>query len=310
MTSSHSGLVLNHVPIPYIGSRQIKHFELPLVRYDLPPHQPTPPPFPPIFLHQTTKPRAPRLRYCINPPTSPIGPLDLVSIPVFVLPMDEGVAVRSATVIIERRIVLNETTGHAPPDTPPTPSQPIPSPRGGSQRTTPSSSPSSFSYSPTASYHDPAPVKFNPVASVASDTSSDPTITPHTLYPSTSSIISDTRPLLSPPNQPPQPSTSHVSSKVIITPVVGAESSGQFVRDEKSIWNKTMTLQWPAAKSHSRWAIGETIQSELVSVKFFVRVKVNFASLIYWWRRRLNRAPQSRLLFPRHRALNRSSFLM
>lgn len=263
--------MLNHAPIPHVGARQIKHFELPLVRYDLPLHEPTPPPSPPIFLHQTTKQRAPRLRYCITPPTSPIGPLDIVSIPVAILPMDEGVTVRSATVIIERRIVLSETAGHAThPETPTTPSQLIPSSKSSSRRTTPSSSPSSFSYSPTASYQE----KFNGMSTVVSDTSSNPTITPNTLYPSTSSLASDT-PLLSSSHQSP----SQNPAKVINTPVVGAESSGQFVRDEKGIWTKTMTLQWPAAKSHSRWAIGETIQSELASVKFFVRVKVNFASL-------------------------------
>jgi len=40
------------------------------------------------------------------------------------------------------------------------------------------------------------------------------------------------------------------------------------------VYSKTLTLQWPAAKSHSRWAIGETISSELVSVKYFVRTKI------------------------------------
>jgi hypothetical protein len=40
------------------------------------------------------------------------------------------------------------------------------------------------------------------------------------------------------------------------------------------MWSKTLTLQWPAAKTHSRWTIGETITSELASVKFFVRAKV------------------------------------
>jgi hypothetical protein len=35
-----------------------------------------------------------------------------------------------------------------------------------------------------------------------------------------------------------------------------------------------MTVQWPAAKSHSRWAVGETLQSDLASVHYFVRIKV------------------------------------
>jgi len=51
------------------------------------------------------------------------------------------------------------------------------------------------------------------------------------------------------------------------------------VRDDEGVWSKTLTLQWPAARSHSRWAIGETIQSDLVSVKFFVRIKITVSSV-------------------------------
>lgn len=280
--------VINHVPISGVGSRQIKHFELPLIRFDLPPHQPTPPgPSKPLLHRQTTKPKAPRIRYCVNTPTSPTGPMDIVSIHTFLLPLDDDCVIRSATVMIERRIQLNEAAGHtSTSELPSSSSRPIPSSNVSSPRASPSSSPASPSYSPTASYQDHP--KFDSVATVASDASSNPTITPHSLYPSSSSINLGTRPLLSPARASPPNGTSssssstssQIPSKVIITPIVGAESSGQFVRDENGMWNKSITLQWPAAKSHSRWAIGETIQSELVSVRFFARVKVRLL-LIY-----------------------------
>ena len=64
-------------------------------------------------------------------------------------------------------------------------------------------------------------------------------------------------------------------SKLIVNSIVAVESSPQFSRGSQGAWVKTITFQWPAAKSHSRWTIGETIQSDLVSVKFFVRVKVS-----------------------------------
>jgi hypothetical protein len=65
-----------------------------------------------------------------------------------------------------------------------------------------------------------------------------------------------------------------VQTKLVINTLAEAESSGHFTPDVNGIWNKTMTLQWPAAKSQSRWAVGETMQSEIVSVRYFVRVKV------------------------------------
>jgi hypothetical protein len=69
------------------------------------------------------------------------------------------------------------------------------------------------------------------------------------------------------------------AASTLINSVAGTESSGLFARAEDGTWSKTLTLQWPASKSHSRWAIGETIQSDLVSVKFIARVKVrNFLS--------------------------------
>jgi hypothetical protein len=64
------------------------------------------------------------------------------------------------------------------------------------------------------------------------------------------------------------------STKLVVNAMVGTESSGTLYRDENGMWSRTLTSQWPAAKSHSLWAIGETMSSDLVLVKFFIRTKV------------------------------------
>ncbi|KAJ7285669.1 hypothetical protein C8J57DRAFT_1431371 [Mycena rebaudengoi] len=238
--------IINHVPIIGVGTRQIKHSELPLLRFGLPPaYHPSPPLPRPLLDSEISQPRSPTIRYCLNVPTAPIGPLDLVSIPIHIKPNDPAVSIRSASVIIERRMQFLDP--ESPPTTPTTlsytpashtiPSLPIP------KRT--SSSSSSLSYSPTSNN--------NP------DSSSHAT--------STQSLLpSDTR----------IPPTGAAST--LINSVAGTESSGLFARAEDGTWSKTLTLQWPASKSHSRWAIGETIQSDLVSVKFIARVKIVVSS--------------------------------
>ncbi|TFK42948.1 hypothetical protein BDQ12DRAFT_677063 [Crucibulum laeve] len=276
--------ILTHVPIAGVGSRQIKHFELPLIRYDLPPPLPSSRVPEPPLNQITNKHRAPRIRYSINSPTAPVGPLDLVPIPIHLLPVDQGVSIRSASVIVERRIQLNDAVNSFS-SSPASPISPQSSPKlhekaSLSQSTpdVPSALSSQFSYSPTHSYQEPH-YSSDPLASTSSLSSSNPTITPGTVYPSSASVASETQPLLSHQSSAPAVLASpHQASKVIVNPVAGAESSGQFSRDPKGVWSKTLTLQWPAAKSHSRWAIGETIQSDLVSVKFFIKVKIVVSS--------------------------------
>jgi len=275
-------LVLTHTPISGVGSRQIRHFELPLIRYDLPPIGLITPTLEPFLNQETNKPRAPRVRYSINSPKSPIGPLDLVPIPIHLKPLDRGVSIRSASVIVERRIFLRDV-GQTPSLTPsphiPVTLQPSPSTSSlagpsSSPLLHPSTSKSIYSDFPAHLYHENEPES----SSTLSLTSSIPTVTPGTIYPSTTTLASETTPLLpnlsNYANSPPSPQIP--SAKVIVNPIAGAESSGNFALDGQGTWSKTLTLQWPAPKSHSRWAIGETITSEIVSVKFFVRAKVFF----------------------------------
>ena len=253
-------IVLNHAPISGIGARQIRHFELPFIRYDVPIYSQITPPTPPLLNLQTNKPRAPRIRYSINSPQIPIGPHDLVSVSIHLLPVDHGVSIRSTSVIVERRIQLHDQTSCVSgsisiPQTPITPRSTSSSPK---QLPTPSP------YSSTApSQEDPL---FDAVSSTPSFSSSNPTITPGTALSSSLSITSESTPLLHP--------NANASMKLVVNPIAGTESSGDLFRDENGVWSRTLTLQWPAVKSHSLWAVGETISSDLVTVKYFVRTKV------------------------------------
>ncbi|KAJ7219110.1 hypothetical protein GGX14DRAFT_434660 [Mycena pura] len=239
--------IINHAPIIGVGSRQIKHSELLLIRYGLPPiYTPSTLNPRPMLDSEISHPHVASIRYSLDSPTTPIGPLDLVSIPIHLSSSDAGVTFRSASVIIERRLRFMEPaspsstptssntslTLNTSPPSHPSWSLPIP------QRT--SSSSSSLSYSPSSSQQD----------SVFSS--------------STAIQASDTR--------------NTGGASLLVNSIVGAESSGHFTRAESGVWSKTLTLQWPAAKSHTRWAIGETIDSEMVSVKFFVRVKIVVSS--------------------------------
>ena len=260
-------IVLNHVPISGIGARQIRHFELPFIRYDVPIYSPISPPTPPLLNLQTNKPRAPRIRYSIHSPQIPIGPHDLVSISIHLLPVDHGVSIRNTSVIVERRIQLHDQTSCVSGSTS-IPQTSI-SPRSTSSSPKQSPTPcSKSSYSPTATFQE------DPLFDAASSTPSlsSSTITPGTAPSSSLTVPSESTPLLHPNLSP--------STKLVVNPIAGTESSGNLFRDENGVWSRTLTLQWPAVKSHSLWAVGETISSDLVTVKYFIRTKVCFPLLV------------------------------
>ncbi|KAJ4480560.1 hypothetical protein C8J55DRAFT_67227 [Lentinula edodes] len=228
---------ISHAHISGIGTRLTKHVDLPLVRYDLPAFLPSPR----IYMHITaayldrvvTKPKGLALQYTVWAPREPIGPTDLLPISIHVLPKERNISIRSATVVVERRIQFNE-----------------------SQSTASASSSSTIPISPSPSFS---------------------TMTlPQSGYPSSVSLASDVRPLLPQPQYSRDRSDSSESlvGKPIVLPIAASESSGPFSQAENGIWSKTLTVQWPSAKPSSRWGIGETIHSDLVSVRFFARVKI------------------------------------
>lgn len=223
-------LDLRHIPLWSVGNRQVKYFEMALIRYDLPPNPSTPSSPTSHLGSQTNKPRAPVVRYRISVPSTPVGPQDLVPIPISLQPLDPAVTIRSASVIIERRITFTDSsTSNGPPI--------IKSPEP-----------------PSSPYH------INNVLRAHSEPA--PSASPS---PDASTVFSDS-PLLGAPIT--------TQSKTIPHSVAGVESTGRFTRDDDGIWSKTLTLQWPSAKSNARWALGETIQTEQASVRFFARSKV------------------------------------
>ncbi|KAK0503107.1 hypothetical protein EDD18DRAFT_1136397 [Armillaria luteobubalina] len=273
--------ILNHIPITGVGSRQVKHSELPLTRYDtpahfLPSHRRQQSSYIPPLNSQTSKPRAPRIRYAIKCPSFPVGPMDLVSVHLYLLPNDNSVSIRNASAIIERRIHVKEALARST-----TPASYSNTSRPLSQANFEHHSPalSPLSHSPISSYQDS---HHNTHASTSSSSlsSSQPTITPNSVFPSTSTLsATENRPLLRTGSSSGNASTPLAPSELphgrtSVHPVAGMESSGPFTRDQNGILTKTLTVPWPVPKSNSRWAVGETVITDFVSVKFFVRVKV------------------------------------
>lgn len=67
---------------------------------------------------------------------------------------------------------------------------------------------------------------------------------------------------------------TNIPAKTITYNVTGMNTSGPFAKDAAGVWSKTLSFQWPAPKSHGHWAMGETMETGLARVRFFVLVKV------------------------------------
>lgn len=255
--------VVNHATIPGVGSRLLKHYDLYLIRHDLPgnvsPHSPVTPP-PTSYL--STKSRGPSLRYRIILPTKPVGPLDIVSLQVTVQPLDPAVSIRSATAVVERRIKFSEF------------------PTSPSGTSTPSA-PTLLSHSYLASNQESNPHDHHLAAANSYDITSAASSSNDLHYlSSTSSLISDTRPLL-PQQQSSVPSTSsvtHTSERTTAHIFAHLESSHRFTRDSTGTWRQTLTFSWPDASPSSRWTVGETLQTGMASIRFFIRAKLIVSS--------------------------------
>ncbi|KAH9946274.1 uncharacterized protein BXZ73DRAFT_95777 [Epithele typhae] len=287
--------ILEHAPIPAVGSRIVRYYDLAIIRYDAPQSTPPPPRYPlhSPLPHQTTKPRAPVLRYNIAVPTAPIGPSDLVRTTVSLQPVDTGVSIRSAAISIERRIELHTT-----------PSAPAPlvtsginhsiaataSPIATLSPTSPSSSSHSSDDTPTPtntrfgdylagpqSPYDPNSSQAT-FASVASTSSTAPLLSPPHSAGTTSAIPipRSSKPSASPTSSisaSPSVALSEPPAKTLTSTIVTADASS-FDFDPSGQAVKNVTLQWPQNRGHFRWAIGETMHSQFASVRFFLRVKV------------------------------------
>ena len=221
----------------------------------------------PTLSHATNKPRAPTLHYNLWTPPYPIGPSDLLFTSIYIRPVDQSVSIRSASLLVERRIDLHDL--EMPPPTPVTPNQIAVS----------SSLPErekvehdGFAYgAPSHSVQ-----TLDSTTSNNTVTSRSPLIppTPTTATSSYSSPPSSSA--SSPYLSPSTPGDGSHHHKTITSTVAAAEGTSFALDKESGVWNKTITLPWPAARSHSRWAMGETMRGTLGAVSFWVRVKVCF----------------------------------
>ncbi|OSD02885.1 hypothetical protein PYCCODRAFT_1467563 [Trametes coccinea BRFM310] len=302
--------VLDHVRIPKVGSRIVRYYDLGLVRYDLPPSRPLKHPSEPhssthALLHQTSKPRAPVVRYNVSVPTIPVGPADVFLATVSMQPLDRAVTVRSATVSVERRIDLhnipaaptplvtagiNHTAAAAPSPGPAlSPASPTSSSNSDDQSED-ASTPTTSRFAQSRAGSDVSPyasssgsyATFDSVASNFSSSSSRPLLSPSSSGPTPPIPIPRSHSAPSPNPSPsssftplsPSSSASSESPLKTLTSTLVSSDSGPFSCDAAGVWSKTLTLQWPENRGHYRWAIGETMQSDFASVRFFVRTKV------------------------------------
>ncbi|TFL07507.1 hypothetical protein BDV98DRAFT_599803 [Pterulicium gracile] len=212
--------VITHLPITGVGSRILRHFELPFIRHSLPP--PPPPPMFPSLLVTIPDASVPPIRCAVELPNYHIGPLDMAPVILRIYPSVDALVVKAASMVIERRLILHHPS-----------------------RSNNSSESQSQASSSTLALTEPS--------SAATSTSDLATLTAH---PS------------------PAPYSVDTLDKCVVAPIVSTESTGAFTYDQNGSWTKTLTVQWPPLPSSTRWAVGETINSVLGSVRFFVRIKV------------------------------------
>lgn len=195
------------------------------------------------------------MHYHILVPPNPIGPLDIVSVQLIVQPLDSSVSIRSASAFVERRIHFNDFRV-SPPEPPPASyrlsSYPPPNPKGAADHSQDSTS-STYRGINGSSSQD----LLHPASSSSLYSGDSRSLLQHHEYNTDQSV--------------PLPSGGRGTTHIF----VHAESTGRFSRDSSGAWRLNLTFSWPDTKSNSRWAVGESVQTDLASIKFFLRVKVN-----------------------------------
>ena len=267
--------VMHHSHVFAVGSRQIKAYDLWLQRYDIPRLYRENMPSPARCL-QIQKPRPPGIRYQLLTPTNPVGPLDIVTIPVLIHPMDPSVVLRSINLIVERRIDLSETSV-LPSRQAHTASPLFNEEEDSSNSTIRANGNSENGSTSTVKLSNESRSTFNLLGEPSTSTKLG--VSPPIVPMSSTSTLSSTytadsygssieqRPLL-------QPVMTDLPSKSVSLTVLAVEGQGPFVKDADGVYNRSLTLQWPATKPSSHWAMGETMRTEMINVRFFIKVKV------------------------------------
>jgi hypothetical protein len=95
--------VLNHIPLTGVGHRQVKTYDLPLMRYD--PGEPLP--LAPSKWSRAGRSKQSSVSYVINTPPFALGPMDLVPVSLKLNPSDPATSVHSIALVVERRLEFN-----------------------------------------------------------------------------------------------------------------------------------------------------------------------------------------------------------
>ncbi|KAF8579502.1 hypothetical protein K439DRAFT_1637986 [Ramaria rubella] len=200
--------VLNHIPMTGVGHRQVKTYDLPLMRYDA--GEPRVVPEQTGWAHAglPKHPGSPALRYSLNTPPCPLGPMDLVPVALKLSPIDPACTIHSIALAVERRL----------------------------------------------EFHNP------PLGTRA---------------PADDTSLSSTTNLID--RRPPSPAPKAPTPKVSTSLITSAQAT-DVPRDEDGVYTRTVTLQIPAQKSTSHWAVGETMRTALVTLRFFLRAKVTLVT--------------------------------
>ena len=59
-----------------------------------------------------------------------------------------------------------------------------------------------------------------------------------------------------------------------LTQMIVSTEVGPFSSDSHGQWTSNVTIPWPESRGNYRWAIGESMQSEFASVRFFLRTRL------------------------------------
>jgi hypothetical protein len=222
---------LLHAPINGVGSRMHKHSELLLMRYD------TPPSLLPKHSGSETaysKSGAPLFRYSLQSPALPVGPTDVLAIPINVRLANSNTTIRSVSIHVERRIQLYAPSQNAPYQSV---SSPIP--------ITP--------LSPKFNSNSSAPSSVNSMTSTAA-------IVPDSAYSSTALLIP------SPESALVRTIKATVADAQSVTPFI-KQSDGSASKTLVLPWpNARTNSRWSIGETLT--------SSELVSVRFYAHVKV------------------------------------
>ncbi|WVR05735.1 hypothetical protein IAU60_002760 [Kwoniella sp. DSM 27419] len=108
-------VVIDHKPIPYVGTSISRAFNLNLHSHRSPATRPMSPPSPYVLGSEGCS-----ANVCVSAHPGAFGPGDTLPIQVQVRPVDAGLAVKKASVVLERHLEYVERRAHTPP------SQPIP----------------------------------------------------------------------------------------------------------------------------------------------------------------------------------------